>query len=521
MRALVITVGYLCLFCLSLTVNTWGNDFPISYHADEPGKVAQVLGIQPRNHRHPPLLLDLTWITHKVRNTGDGFEQVVNSGRWVSAIAGALAVVMLTATAHLLLGGLPAFLAGIMVAFNPSLMVFSHYMKEDVLLFMGFSAMILTATVYWRTGRWWAAMLLGIACVLTVMGKYIGIVMVLGALVIFVCRFKSLKKKQRLIVTLSFAGGLVSAILLFGYHWWADLNQAFGGLAYEWNHVRSGHTDLKLTLPGAILFYGLGIQEQLQHWPIPLSLLGVYWMLKKQTSSARVLTCMIVGVLLIYGILLLISRVPGDRYALPIVVMIAWFAALGLWGLVVIFSNRFKQKQKHWKVVASSLLVGVCAYQVHQVTYQFDHDGRPDMWQWVQANLSSSDIVVEDFYCAMPDQRYELLVKLYGKWQPKIRINRQAAQFGTLDKLKRSGVTHVAVCNYSYDRFINTPGLEPTANDEEAQARVKHTRQFYWQLFAEYPVVWSHQPRYNLPGLTSPKLHIFQLNQGDTSEKSE
>lgn len=510
MRVVSILFCYASLFAMSLVVGTWGNDFPIAYHADEAGKVMQVLGKQERNHKHPPLLLDLSWLIHKTMGKDDNLPSVVSAGRWVSAIACALAVVMLACTTHLLVGRLSAFLVGIMLAFSPPVMVFAHYMKEDALLLMGTASIMLAVTTFWRKSRWWAASLLAVACVLTILAKYIGIVMVLCAVIAFACRLKTLCKRERIKLSLVFTITLIAAFLLLGYNWWSQWDQAIKGLAYEWDHVRSGHIDLKLSLLGALRYYGWNIPWQMQYWPILPGMIGVYWYVRKTGNTMLHITARLaVAIALTYGTLLVIGRVGGDRYALPVVVIITWFAAMSLAHSVLI--HKTKISRQRWGVIVCLMVIGTCGYQAYQVTYQFDHDGRPEMGKWVQANLTASDYVVEDLYCAMPDQRYAIQTELFGKWEPRIRMKRYAAEFGTLAELRDMGVTHIAVCNYSYDRFINDKGLVPTHDDPKMLARVEHCQRFYTELFNRGDVVWAHEPRYKLPGLTSPTLVIFRL----------
>ena len=509
MRVVTILMSYVCLFAMSLTMCMWGHDFPIAYHADEAGKVMQVLGKLDRNHKHPPLLLDLSSVTHKLSGHRDGLPQVVAAGRLVSAIAGALSVVMLTAMSHWLAGKLSALLVGIMLAGCPSLIIFSHYMKEDALLLMGIAAVFLASTAFWQKSRWWTVMLLAIACVITILAKYIGVVMLLCAVVLFMCRLRSLEKRQRYTLSLSFILSMIAAFILLGYHWWANWDDAIKGLAYEWNHVRSGHIDLKLSLLGALRYYAWNIPWQMRYWSILPGILGIFWLMKASDKPVNIIARLAISLCLIYGTLLVIGRVAGDRYALPVVVLITWLAAMCLARLIT--TRKTRQLRQRLGVLVFMLVVGACGCQVYQVIYQFDHDGRPAMGQWVRANLNASHHLVEDLYCAMPDQRYPVQVELFGHWEPQIRMKRYAAAFGTLSELRAKGVTHVAVCNYSYDRFINTKGLEPTQVDPKAFARIQHCRTFYTQLFATGNVVWSHHPRYKLPGLTSPTLVIFQL----------
>tara|TARA_Y100000589_G_scaffold12817_1_gene10432 strand:- start:634 stop:2166 length:1533 start_codon:yes stop_codon:yes gene_type:complete len=502
-------VCYLILFAMTLTVCMWHNDFPIAYHPDEVGKVLQVTGKIDRNHRHPPMLLDLSHLVHQVRGHSDDLPDVVASGRLVSAIAGALATILLAVSAHILAGPLAGVLVGLMVGLCPSLTVLSHYMKEDSLLILGIASVMLAATIFWRKCRWWTAAILAMTSIFTLLTKYIGVVVVLAGIVLLIAKLRTVEKRQRPSILIAFTIALIAAFSLLGFQWWGNWNDAIKGLAYEWNHVRSGHIDLKFTLIGSLQYYAFQIPWQLNYWPILPGLLGVFSLIRSKDSTLRIVARFVLGLCLIYGLLMVVGRVAQDRYALPVVIMICWFA--GIWMAHWISTQNSKQLRQRLSVLLCCCVVGMMGYRAYQVMYQFDHDGRPAMGQWVRENLNASSVVVEDMYCAMPDQRNPMMVKLYGKWEPQIQIRRYAAEFGRVDQLRAKGVTHVAICNYSYDRFVNIKGLQPTSDDAKSLARIEHCRTFYSQLISTKPVIWSHQPRYNLPGLTSPTLTLFAL----------
>ena len=510
---------YVVIFVMTWTVCLWGNDFPTAYHPDETGKVLQVLGQLPRNHLHPPLLLDISKLVHEVSGKDDSLPHVVAAGRWVSATAGALAAVMLAMSAHLLVGRLAGILVGLMVGLCPAITIFSHYMKEDALLILGIASVLLAATWYCIKPRTWSACLLAVACVFVMLAKYVGIVAMLCGIVIWLVHLKQCPRQQRLKQLVGFGLSLVLAFLVLGYHWWIDAAQALKGLAEEWNHVNTGHFDLAYTTLGNIQYYAGHVASMLSYWLLLPAILSIYRLSRSKHQPLRIMSFGVLACIVIYSLMLLLSRFATARYAIPVVVLMTWLAGvfLGHWLTNV-------KRVKHRTLLGASvflLVVGTMGFRAYQVIYQFDHDGRPAMNQWVKTNLDADAYVVEDMYCAMPDQRNPKMVELYGRWEPKIRMARYAAVFGNLEKLHAKGVTHVAVCNYSYDRFINAPGLKPKADDARALARVKHCRQFYSQLFEQYPIVWSHQPRYNLPGLTSPTLYIFQLNQGKASEEAQ
>ena len=509
-RVACLVVIYIGLFFLTLMVSTWGNDFPVAYHPDEPSKVLQLTGRFERNHRHPPLLLDLTQWVHKISGRDNTIPSIAASGRLASALGAACVAVLFTAMSHRLAGGLAAVLVGIMVGLCPSLTLFAHYMKEDVLLVLGMTAVWASAVAFWLKPTCKMAACLGIACILAVMAKYIGVVALLVGIVLGIIRLSRLESAQKWKMSISFLIAMVLSLLVLGYHWWSNGAEAINGLKYELDHVQTGHQGLEVSFLSNLFFYGKQLFWQLQYWPAVMGVIGLVWLTCSAGKKVRLAARIALGLFLVYGLCLLLGRVSEDRYALPLVVLLSWFAAMFIEQLI----RRIPQARLRGVISIATcfFVLGAYGYMSYQVAYQFTHDGRLEMGTWVQANLNASDTVVEDMYCAMPDQRYDIQTKLYGKWVPKIRMKHYAADFGTIDQLLAKGVTHIAVCNYSYGRFLDDSRLFLSENaDQKMKNRDQHRREFYRDLLRSGHMVWQHQPRYVLPGLTSPSLAIYRL----------
>ncbi|MBL4701138.1 MAG: hypothetical protein JKX85_07755 [Phycisphaeraceae bacterium] len=510
MRVACLLVMYVGLFSLTLMVSTWGNDFPVAYHPDEPSKVLQLTGRLERNHRHPPLLLDLSQWVHKILGRDNTIPSIAASGRLTSALGAACVAVLFTAMSHRLAGGLAAVLVGIMVGLCPSLTLFAHYMKEDVLLVLGVTAVWASSVTFWLKPTCKMAACLGFACVLAVMAKYLGAVALLVGVVLVFIRLRRLESAQRWKMSLSFFIAMVLSLLVLGYHWWSNGTNALNGLKYELDHVKTGHQGLEVSFLSNLIFYGKQLFWQLQYWPTALGVMGLVWLTCSAGKKVRLAAKIAMGLFLVYALCLLLGRVSEDRYALPLVVLLSWFAAM----CIEQFIRRIRQARLRCviSIVTCFLVLGAYSYMSSQVAYQFTHDGRLEMGAWVQANLNASNTVVEDMYCAMPDQRYDIQTKLYGKWVPKIRMKHYAADFGTIDQLLAKGVTHIAVCNYSYGRFLEGSRLFLIEDaDQKMKNLDQHRREFYCDLLKSGHRVWQHQPRYVLPGLTSPDLAIYRL----------
>ena len=137
------------LFAGALALNTRHNDFPFSYHPDEPGKVGQIIK-GSRNFHHPLLLLSTTEYASRLGFIPRTPQPIVQTGRWVSAVFAAGSVVALALIVWLHYGALAGWGAGLVLALQADLFETAHYMKEDPALVFGLALSLLAAHLWWR-----------------------------------------------------------------------------------------------------------------------------------------------------------------------------------------------------------------------------------------------------------------------------------------------------------------------------------------------------------------------------------
>src|SRR5882724_9227570 len=85
----------LALFTAALLLNTRSNTFPYFYHPDESEKAAQLL-TSDWNFHHPMLLLTTSKAAIDIAQVPMHEQNVVEVGRWVSAVFAAAAIVALS-----------------------------------------------------------------------------------------------------------------------------------------------------------------------------------------------------------------------------------------------------------------------------------------------------------------------------------------------------------------------------------------------------------------------------------------
>jgi hypothetical protein len=93
-EAVILVTFCAALFAGCLFASTQHNAFPYYCHHSEPRKIKQLL-TRDFNFNHPQLLLLTSDVVRLANGTGDGYQQVVMSGRWVAASFAAASAVLL------------------------------------------------------------------------------------------------------------------------------------------------------------------------------------------------------------------------------------------------------------------------------------------------------------------------------------------------------------------------------------------------------------------------------------------
>ena len=169
----VLVTFCVALFASCLFISTRHNTFPYYCHHDETTKINQLL-TRDFNFNHPQLLLLTTDLVRRARGQSHGYQQVVMSGRWVSATFAAASAVLLALVGWRAFGLLGAWCVGLLVAVCPIVGLTAHFLKEDTALLLGLSASLLALALWHEKPTAGRLIWLGLACGLTASAKYIG-----------------------------------------------------------------------------------------------------------------------------------------------------------------------------------------------------------------------------------------------------------------------------------------------------------------------------------------------------------
>jgi len=523
---LLLGVWWACLWAY-----TTSNRFPYQYHADEGGKVRQVISVMTsadgtgeRNFNHPQLLLEATQVAVRWLGTDPHPQAVVVIGRTVSAVCCAVGVVAL-AWALYLSGGLAGLLAGAVAAgLCPMLLAHSHAMKEDAALAGGLMLTVFAGRLLWvaRTawGRTLSTLLLGFATGAAASGKYVGLAAAAFA-VPAVLLAPSARWHDRLLRPLLLVAAMAVSIALINHRVYADWdtwNRFLEGVQREYDHSQTDHMGVMMDRPNGYFVGVLREQTPLVvralalSSPLVLICGGVAWAYRRRRGLLAWRPTGWDGLVVLFpGVLLWItsySAVAAPRYALPAVVM-TWFcaAATSLWlGRLV---------GRPWARVAAPLLFAAlaAAWAVpRDASYvkQFGDDSRQRLRAWLLANAPRGSTVVADGYAGLTAPPYDLQpdgldahVNVYAQMF--------APDFGSTEALAAGGVDYVAIADIAYSRFFN-PHAKPAEGEADAFDR---RRAWYAKLLRDGQPVWASEPDYPMSGpmsgFTNPRIRVYKV----------
>ncbi len=460
----------LALFAACLALHTRHNGFPFFYHPDESAKVEQVL-TGAWNFHHPMLLLSTTAAVVKVLGIVPAEQPVVEAGRWVSAAFIAGAVVALALLAYAWRGWTAALAAGGALLLQHQLFELAHYLKEDSALLLGVALSFLASFAFAQRPNAWRAALLGAAVAVAVSGKYIGVGVLAVALPVLWCAPGGRGRR------LAFFGAALAAVLLLVNLPLLLHLEAFGqSFGREMGAVVHGQSGMTRAVPHTQYWNIFRDNTTPVIWVLLAVFLAARWPERRTVALAAWL---IIAFPFAYAVALSFSPKSNDRYFLPATAVFTLLAAFGAVDAARLLARWLPLR---WALAgcAAALVGGQAASPPPPLDWPafaeyfaaFQHDDNAEFIAWIKANLPPDAVIAKDSRIKLPVAGSRENLRRYAPLPQQVLAKRYAADFGTIEDLRARGVTHLAVSQTDYGRFL-LPGLIPQQGEAGDFARRK------------------------------------------------
>jgi len=325
-------LALLLVVAASALLNFSNLDFPLGYHADEPGKVAFVAEGR-QNFYHPILLLQLARLGCALVGAVNAAD-IALVGRAVSALSGVALVLVIFVLARRQLSPLAAVAPAAVIGLSPIVTVHAHYFKEDMLLTLGVALALLAgvrAEARPTPGR---LVGLGVALGLAVSSKYVGAL--LAPLLLTRAALAVRRGGGPPLAAAGLSLGLSVAVFsLVNYPMFFAPGTFRAGLGFELHHVATGHGSLVISpLEWGFAFHLL--YSLLPGLTLPVALLALAALAAHLLGWRRVSSedrlWVLTALLFYFSAELSPTKPPPDfmRYMLPVVPSLALLAVGGV-----------------------------------------------------------------------------------------------------------------------------------------------------------------------------------------------
>jgi hypothetical protein len=500
----------IALFVFSLVLNTRHNDFPYTYHPDERGKVLQITE-RTRNFHHPLLLLSTTDWAMRLGGVKRTPQSVVEAGRWVSAAFAAGSVTALALIAWLSYGALAGWAAGVVLALQVDLFKTAHYMKEDPALMFGLALALLAAHRWSRAPTRHALLFFGFACGIAAAGKYLGIVALIFAVPLVLRRSggEGVRDWKARLKGFALAFGLTFLLANTPFPV-SEISSPFRSINHEMSGVTGGHRGLSRQAPHAIYFEKLKRSTP----PVLAAFAAVYALALVVTARRRdFVEWLNLLFPLAYAAMLSCSPKIADRYLVPVNVTLAFVAVLGVAEIARAIDSPDARLRQALSFLAMAAGAGLLVFgELPPFREAFDEYATDDhavLAAWVSGHLPREAVIAEDHRVNLSASKADGL-SIDARVPQTVLDSDFAADLGSLDELRKKGVTHVAVCRDSYDRFLEN-GVKP---GKEEKADYDRRKLFYTQLFAQGNLV-REWPAGKIAYL-HPGMKLYSLSPGNS-----
>ncbi|MFL6583890.1 MAG: ArnT family glycosyltransferase [Chthoniobacterales bacterium] len=489
------------LFVAAMFFYTRDNHLPVELHADEVPKAAQFLDGH-LSYRQPLLLVTATDLVMRLSRQVPAVQEMVLTGRVVSAAFAAGTVVLLSLLAYTSYRSdlRAATVVGAAVLACPQLLLLAHYFKEDTALVFTAAAYLLAVWFYdCRPGQG-GAVLLGVTAALAVSAKYVGFVAV--PVTYWLLRARPAPEKDARSLR-AFTIALVFCWLAINYrvllHPWRFLV----GIGFEVGHPLAGHRGL---IDGILLSSPLWEMLAANISPLIVVLAAIYFIvaLHSYRQLPRATFLLVYGAP-VYLFLLSLSRFLLDRHLLPLTVAIYVMA-----GLAVVELTRFLRTpaaRSAATLVMFVALVGTAIPLDRAIFHELENETRVQLRAWIRDNLPPGAVIAQDRPAHLDASGFGLHFAPVIAQKLLTPSDFFVTDLGSIAELRAKGVTHVVTCDEAYGRLFTRHPVNTTVRESYRRRRAG-----YEEIFSSGTLLFEAKPARAVGGGLSPIVRVYAVS---------
>jgi hypothetical protein len=409
---------------------------------------------------------------------------IVVTGRCASAFFATMSVLAITLIAYLLNGVMAATLTTVLTG-TGILFVYAHDMKEDTALLFGMTWFFLFAIIYERRSYISHAMFLGMTAGLAASGKYVGLLsFFLGIwLIVHV-------KRQDYIshFTIYFISALSTFLLINMEMLWA-FGKFFEGFTRETSHAAKGHYGAADPVTSTLYLRFIATYATVA---IPFYLYALAFYKNRSGFSER----MILFFPLIYVFILQLTPLKGERYALPVILIMQ---LIGAAQLAELLKNRTK---------FCSLFLSACAgtwltlnlLQLYSSYDAITNSNRIQLAKWIKEKLPPNATIAEESIVGLSQDD-----KKAFRLSQTIVSRPWISDFRSLRDMRDAGIDYVAISD------LNEPWFREVANNSKADKWFLSNAEVYRSLIDGSSLLFSANSKGPYVSLFSPGLALYKI----------
>ena len=526
--SLLSKAALLSIFIFALWIRISGVSFglPHIYHPDEARKInisrSMILSgsLDPDYFRHPTFLLYATaglgkiqqLFTNEVPTTSD----LAKLGRSVSAVLGALSILVIYIIGKTLYGKTSGFIAALLIALCPMHIVCSRYIKEDVgMLFFSLCALALVLKFIFEKSHWYQLPLAGLIVGFASSVKYTGILSAGFILAPLICVLVSysyyflwpvgiIKDARNLersmppiptIIILTVIGLILVPVgfLMISPYTIINTERFLTDFSRESAHMKSGHSGV---ISAAQYLWSFHLEySYLKAIGTPLfiiGLLGTGLLLGQGTIAGLV---PIIGFILFYLPAEWVNAKPfpqPERYILPTIVYLS-FAIGYVFQRLLAVRTILPIRVGVLIFLIFALMIPARLSLIQKSTLM--DDTRKEAKNWVMENIPQGSSIISDWYVYGPN----IPIDVYKITELKNPESADILRAISVEKLKQTGADYFITSSFFYNRYLyQLPAGNPTGLG-------------YKQLFSTLTPIAEFSAGEAAYGFHNPVIKIYSL----------